>query len=567
MGANFTPNHSNYKQIGDFRFWCQKVLPLVYTDAISYYETLCQVTHYLNETISNVGLMGNDITETIQAYEKLQEYVNNYFSSLEVQKEIDEALDEMARDGTLSKLIAPYVVVAGMPIMVDSVEQMVDREKLYLLSADSKIYGYNKATNSWIHTSSNYGAVDEVTIMRYRGNLIDLGFTSFVECRQRGYYSFTQDDIPNITDCPVGVIYGGICVVFDNAATGQTFQFIKSTTGTIWFRYGSNAFEDILGGSGVFKYIGKVVNQPKTNVESTSFLNCTTVGFYNFTQAELSEIEDKPDGLDTGGIVQVFSPWGTGGVCRIIIGNYGKCYIRTFAVNNWTQFAGEGVGSSDTKYCALGDSITKGYYSADGQIAGITNSNYPYYVGVANGWKVDNKGVGSQGYVQKARSDLGGQNARELVSSIDFSEYDVVTLAYGVNDWHYDAEIGNPDDDANLGTTMCSNMKACIRKIMADNPYCKIVVITPANASAFGGDYDSDYGYGYARPATGKTLKDVVDAQIEICKNYNIPYIDQSVYGTVNRFNINSALPDGVHPALKFYKTMGKSIAKQIQFY
>ena len=52
--------------IGDirkFRFWCQKVLPLVYDDSLSYYETLCKVVQYLNKVIEDV----NSIPEYIDA--------------------------------------------------------------------------------------------------------------------------------------------------------------------------------------------------------------------------------------------------------------------------------------------------------------------------------------------------------------------------------------------------------------------------------------------------------------------------------------------------------------------
>lgn len=36
-----------------FHFWCQKVLPLVYDDSLSYYEVLCRVTKYINELIDS----------------------------------------------------------------------------------------------------------------------------------------------------------------------------------------------------------------------------------------------------------------------------------------------------------------------------------------------------------------------------------------------------------------------------------------------------------------------------------------------------------------------------------
>ena len=41
--------------LNKFRFWCQKVLPLVYDDSLSYYEVLCKVVDYLNKAMEDVG--------------------------------------------------------------------------------------------------------------------------------------------------------------------------------------------------------------------------------------------------------------------------------------------------------------------------------------------------------------------------------------------------------------------------------------------------------------------------------------------------------------------------------
>lgn len=91
----------NYIDLKPFKFWCQKVLPLVYDDSLSYYELLCKVVDYLNKTMENV--------ETLHTgYEKLQSYVNNYFSSLDVQEEINNKLDEMANSGELYEIIRTY---------------------------------------------------------------------------------------------------------------------------------------------------------------------------------------------------------------------------------------------------------------------------------------------------------------------------------------------------------------------------------------------------------------------------------------------------------------------------
>lgn len=105
MTVNFTPSLEPYKATGSFRFWCQKVLPLVYDDSLSYYELLCKVVNYLNDVISNVDGLKVDIDNLLKAYNELQDYVNNYFDNLDVQEEINNKLDSMVEDGTLDNII------------------------------------------------------------------------------------------------------------------------------------------------------------------------------------------------------------------------------------------------------------------------------------------------------------------------------------------------------------------------------------------------------------------------------------------------------------------------------
>lgn len=106
--ADFDPQRQPQIELTPFRFWCQKVLPLVYDDSLSYYELLCKVVDYLNKTMEDVSNMSTDMDNIYKAYSELQSYVNNYFSSLDVQEEIDNKLDEMASDGTLYEIIRKY---------------------------------------------------------------------------------------------------------------------------------------------------------------------------------------------------------------------------------------------------------------------------------------------------------------------------------------------------------------------------------------------------------------------------------------------------------------------------
>lgn len=105
MSVNYTPNFSTPTPIRGFKMWCQKVLPLVYDDSLSYYEVLCKVTAYLNDVIEHVNMANDNIESLREAYNKLQEYVNNYFDNLDVQDEINKKLDIMANDGTLDRII------------------------------------------------------------------------------------------------------------------------------------------------------------------------------------------------------------------------------------------------------------------------------------------------------------------------------------------------------------------------------------------------------------------------------------------------------------------------------
>lgn len=107
--ANFNPNVTIPTKVDSFRFWCQKVLPLVYDDSLSYYELLCKVVDYLNNTIADVNTLGTDVDNLNKAFIQLQEYVNNYFSTLDVQQEINNKLDEMVENGTFDKLLSKII--------------------------------------------------------------------------------------------------------------------------------------------------------------------------------------------------------------------------------------------------------------------------------------------------------------------------------------------------------------------------------------------------------------------------------------------------------------------------
>lgn len=61
-----------------FRYWCYKVLPLVYDDSLSYYETLCKVVKYINDLIAQDKIIGNDLIEIKNDITTIQNWIDNF---------------------------------------------------------------------------------------------------------------------------------------------------------------------------------------------------------------------------------------------------------------------------------------------------------------------------------------------------------------------------------------------------------------------------------------------------------------------------------------------------------
>ena len=64
-----------------FRFWCYKVLPLVYDDSLSYYEVLCKVVDYINKLIDQDKVFGEEIEQLQTELSEVQEWIDNFDTS------------------------------------------------------------------------------------------------------------------------------------------------------------------------------------------------------------------------------------------------------------------------------------------------------------------------------------------------------------------------------------------------------------------------------------------------------------------------------------------------------
>ena len=322
-----------------------------------------------------------------------------------------------------------------------------------------------------------------------------------------------------------------------------------------------NLLEDISEKS--IKYVGDI-----------SYLGITTLGnlqergYYNCPAGYLSSLTDLPTDLTAsqGFDLFVFPQSAGGTVYQLLINNLGLAWFR-YGQNEFKPFNHRLV-SDDITWYALGDSITQGVYSTGPNQSSVTSENWVNLVASKTGFRVTNYGVGGSGYVDNTHA-TDGKNAKEKADTIDFSTCDLVTLAYGINDWKYGYPLGSMSDNIADGGTMYANMRYVIEKIITDNPNCKILVITPLNCMGYAFDYGNEstnWGLGYTISGNGKTLQDFYNGMKEICDYYGIELIDQTHTSVVNRKSIIGTLLDGVHPSLDCHKALGHELAKKIKF-
>lgn len=220
MSVDFTPSRGSYTELRPFRFWCQKVLPLVYDDALSYYELLCKVVDFLNKTMEDVETLEGDVTSMYTAYDQLQQYVNDYFDNLDVQDEINAKLDQMAEDGSLSTIMLPLIRAEVTRWLGDNIEPTTPPIDASLsvsgAGADAKVTGDNFALS-----------------MMYRstGNITDANNLP------TGMYIIITNNLPNWTNIPdtnSGIIIHSF--VYGNSGDQLAMNFANSSVPNIWRR-------------------------------------------------------------------------------------------------------------------------------------------------------------------------------------------------------------------------------------------------------------------------------------------------------------------------------------------
>lgn len=143
-------------------------VPMVFDNSLSYYEALCALWKYIQDTVDVVNNNATLEEEFIDKVNELETYVNTYFDNLDVQEEINNKLDAMAEAGTLANIISQYLNSTAV-FGYDTVASMKSATNLVDGSYAKTLGFYAKNDDGGatykIRTITNDDVVDETTII------------------------------------------------------------------------------------------------------------------------------------------------------------------------------------------------------------------------------------------------------------------------------------------------------------------------------------------------------------------------------------------------------------------
>lgn len=181
-----------------------------------------------------------DVTEN---FKLLYEFVRDYFENLDVQEEINNKLNDMAKDGTLATIIAS-VIGNQQPIIVESTSQMTDPTRLYVLAETGHLWQWNGTafvdTGLVYNNLQNVVSTNGVTITP--ANIVDayrdlnsIGVPPLVNNKVYRYSGFTNaGEVQNV---PVDPFNGNIILLSNAASSNYGPQIAVTEDGRMFFRY------------------------------------------------------------------------------------------------------------------------------------------------------------------------------------------------------------------------------------------------------------------------------------------------------------------------------------------
>ena len=202
--------------------------------------------------------------------------------------------------------------------------------------------------------------------------------------------------------------------------------------------------------------------------------------------------------------------------------------------------ADDPIAFSDLKYLAFGDSITEG-----GNLESRSQA-YPNVAGSILGCSVTNLAVGGSTFVRDPNKPIRHCITEDVVSFCEGDgDYDIISVAGGVNDQSLSFPIGTIDDCTT--ETVYGSLNIIVQTLLDRYSDAFIFLITPLK-------YSDQYTTSERPNRAGYDLSAVSDAIKAIGEKYDLPVLD--LYSTSGFETAASGMNhpdcDGWHPLKEF---------------
>ena len=174
-----------------------------------------------------------------------------------------------------------------------------------------------------------------------------------------------------------------------------------------------------------------------------------------------------------------------------------------------------------------------------------------------NDWSLQDEAINYDDRTSYAEEPLA------ILKSLDFSTVDIVTIAYGTNDWN----TGKIDNDNDLydTTQFGGALRYSIERLLGVYPHLKIFVLCPTYRFWMddNGEFTEDSD---TKITSSRTLLEYIELANEIAKDYHIPFVDNYYELGINKYNRMHYFPstDGTHHNENGRKLIAEHIAKEL---
>lgn len=222
-------NKFNFNKLTPFKWFVLENFPFIEADfdALTEWQLFCKLGKEMNKIINSENTLGTQMENITNAFIELQNYVNDYFKNLDVQEEINNKLNEMVEDGTLTTIINENIFNDLNNQINDLNNQIIENTNSINKIEEEKFFVNNKL-NYMLNNN-------QIPTLLFSGDSITNG-----QGATTPFPTLIKKWIDNEYDTNINVINKGIRGAISQVALDDFNSYLTDNPDIIFWEYGLN---------------------------------------------------------------------------------------------------------------------------------------------------------------------------------------------------------------------------------------------------------------------------------------------------------------------------------------